>query len=118
MKPFLSLENNKERVQWAFYHIDHETRIFKDMYDYVHVDEKWFYMCEVTGTFYLANGEPEPERQAKSKRYIPKVMFLTAVARPGTIPTVNALSMAKLGSGCSLAKLLLFETRETDPLKL
>lgn len=52
------------------------------MYDYVHVDEKWFYMCEVTGTFYLANGEPEPERQAKSKRYIPKVMFLTAVARP------------------------------------
>lgn len=82
VKAWLNFENKKKRVAWALSHIDPDTKIFNDMYDYVHVDEKWFYMCEATGTYYLANDEPEPERQVKSKRFIPKVMFLAAVACP------------------------------------
>ena len=35
---------------------------------------------------YLANDEPEPERHCKSKRYIGKIMFLCAVARPRLLP--------------------------------
>ena len=55
---------------------------FQDMYDVIHVDEKWFYMTKATKRYYLADGEPEPLRSCKSKRVIEKVMFLAAVARP------------------------------------
>ena len=56
------------------------------MYDVVHVDEKWFYITEENMTVYLAHDEPEPERHCKSKRYIGKIMFLCAVARPRLLP--------------------------------
>ncbi|ETV68210.1 hypothetical protein H257_15789 [Aphanomyces astaci] len=53
-----------------------------EMLDYVHLDEKWFYLTLVNRKFYLVPGEKPPERKCKSKRFITKVMFLTAVARP------------------------------------
>ena len=58
------------------------------MYDVVHVDEKWFYITDLEEnmTVYLAHDEPEPERHCKSKRYIGKIMFLCAVARPRLLP--------------------------------
>jgi len=52
------------------------------MMEEVHVDEKWFYIIELMGKYYLLPEEEEPLRQAKSKRYILKVMFLCAIARP------------------------------------
>lgn len=39
-------------------------------------------MSEKRNTVYLAKGEKPPERSAKSARFLPKVMFLSAVARP------------------------------------
>ncbi|GJQ66340.1 hypothetical protein Trydic_g4383 [Trypoxylus dichotomus] len=47
------------------------------MYDYVRIDEKWFYLSQVKTL-----DEAEPERHCKSKRFITKVMFMAAVARP------------------------------------
>ena len=52
------------------------------MFDYVHIDEKWFYMTKVKKTYYLVVDEELPERAVKSKNFIQKVMFMTAVARP------------------------------------
>ncbi|ETV71522.1 hypothetical protein H257_13185 [Aphanomyces astaci] len=52
------------------------------MHNVVHVDEKWFYLTTVKGKFYVYDDEVLPHRQAKSKRFITKVMFLCAVAWP------------------------------------
>ncbi|CAM9673411.1 unnamed protein product [Discosporangium mesarthrocarpum] len=52
------------------------------MYDWVHVDEIWFYMMKDGRGIYLHQEEdaPKPPR-AQNKRVITKVMFLAAVAR-------------------------------------
>ncbi|CAM9881746.1 unnamed protein product [Discosporangium mesarthrocarpum] len=57
--------------------------VVADMYDWVHVHEKWFYVMKDGRGIYLYpdRGRPKPPR-AQNKRYIIKVMFLTAVARP------------------------------------
>ena len=55
---------------------------FHDMFDYVVIDEKWFYLTKDAEHYYLAPDEDDPYRTCQSKRFITKVMFLTAVARP------------------------------------
>lgn len=52
------------------------------MYDTVHVDEKWFYVQKVSNRYILTRDEPEPHLTCANKRFITKVMFLAAVARP------------------------------------
>ncbi len=54
---------------------------FIDMFDYVHIDEKWFYLTKGLEKYYLLPDEAEPVRSCKSKRFITKVMFLAVVAR-------------------------------------
>ncbi|KAF0706721.1 hypothetical protein As57867_006689, partial [Aphanomyces stellatus] len=51
-------------------------------WDVVHLDEKWFNADKDRRKTYLVPGETPRHRSWKSKRYIPKVMFLAAVARP------------------------------------
>ncbi|CAM9807864.1 unnamed protein product [Discosporangium mesarthrocarpum] len=60
--------------------------VVDDMYDCVHVDEKWFYVTKDGRGIYLHPEEdvPKPPR-AQNKRFITKVMFLAAVARPRVI---------------------------------
>jgi hypothetical protein len=55
---------------------------FPDMFDIIHIDEKWFFLTEEQSRYYLEPDEVEPIRQIKSKRFITKVMFLAAVATP------------------------------------
>lgn len=55
---------------------------FHDFYDFVHIDEKWFYVDTDRKTFYLTKNEKAPYRATQSKRFITKVMFMMAVARP------------------------------------
>ncbi|XP_074288192.1 uncharacterized protein LOC141613358 [Silene latifolia] len=55
---------------------------FKDMSCQIHIDEKWFYLATTTDTYYIVPGEEEPYHSCQSKRYITKVMFMCAVARP------------------------------------
>ena len=52
------------------------------MKNVVHIDEKWFYLTKVKRKYYLGNNVPDPHRTLRSKRFITKVMFLAAVARP------------------------------------
>ncbi|CAN0327094.1 unnamed protein product [Discosporangium mesarthrocarpum] len=60
--------------------------VVDDMYYWVHVDEKWFYVMKDGRGIYLHPEEdaPKPPR-AQNKRFITKVMFLAAVARPRMI---------------------------------
>ena len=56
--------------------------MFEDMMNYVHIDEKWFYMTKQKENYYLLPTEESPARFTKSKRFITKTMFMAAVARP------------------------------------
>ncbi|KAF0736407.1 hypothetical protein Ae201684P_007239 [Aphanomyces euteiches] len=55
---------------------------FHAMLDWIHLDEKWFFLDKDKRTFYLVKGEELPSRTARHKSHIPKLMFLTAVGRP------------------------------------
>lgn len=67
------------------------------MYDKVHVDEKWFYLKEGKLNAILAPGEKMPVRNVQSKRFMTKVMFLCAVARPRFDEAGQCLFDGKLG---------------------
>lgn len=55
---------------------------FDSMESRVHIDEKWFNMYKGQNKFYLLRDEVAPRRSCVNKRFIAKVMFLVAVARP------------------------------------
>ncbi|XP_038715957.1 uncharacterized protein LOC120009425 [Tripterygium wilfordii] len=55
---------------------------FINMYDRIHIDEKWFYISKTSHKYYLHPDEMKPYRTCKSIRFIAKIMFLAAVARP------------------------------------
>ncbi|XP_074300833.1 uncharacterized protein LOC141632159 [Silene latifolia] len=75
-----------ERIQWVLNHVNRLSlngRVsFDDMFYVVHIDEKWYYMTRLSQKYYLLRGEQEPHRTCKSKRFITKIMFMGAVARP------------------------------------
>ena len=52
------------------------------MMNTIYIDEKWFHITEQTSRFYLAPCEEPPQHTSKSKQFITKVMFMTAVAVP------------------------------------
>ena len=62
---------------------------FLGFYDEVHLDEKWFELTEIVQRFIKVKGEPSPHRTCKSKKFIPKLMFLCAIARPRFHPETN-----------------------------
>ncbi|CAM9358288.1 unnamed protein product [Discosporangium mesarthrocarpum] len=89
VKPMLSDKQKRDRVGFVLRHMHRKGGarvVVDDMYDWVHVDEKWFYAMKDGRGIYLHSGEdaPKPPR-AQNKRFITKVMFLAAVARPRMI---------------------------------
>nr|AFM74331.1 tranposase [Pseudo-nitzschia multiseries] len=96
VKPFLTEKNKKARVEFALSLIKPDGK-FEDMYDTIHIDEKWFYLKTTNQKTYLCSGEPEPHSTCKSKRFIEKVMFLCAVARPRHDADRNAGFDGKIG---------------------
>ena len=97
VKPLLSERQKQDRIDYAIRQIDFTRNRFKSSYDVVHVDEKWFDVTKVKKTYYLGPGEAPPTRATKSKRFIEKVMFLCAVARPRHDTTTNSSFDGKLG---------------------
>ncbi|XP_010472059.1 PREDICTED: uncharacterized protein LOC104751737 [Camelina sativa] len=86
LKPYLKEETKRARLQFCLSMIDphsliHEPK-FVNMYNIVHIDEKWFYMTKKSENYYLLPAEDEPLRTCQSKNFIGKVMFLVAMARP------------------------------------
>ncbi|CAN0269822.1 unnamed protein product, partial [Discosporangium mesarthrocarpum] len=79
-------KGKRDRVGFALSHMHRKGGarvVVEDMHDWVHVDEKWYYVMKDGRGIYLHPEEdaPKPPR-AQNKRYITKVMFLAAVARP------------------------------------
>jgi hypothetical protein len=62
----------KGRDQWQFC----------EMFDEVHVDEKWFYLTKMVRRYILAADKNVPEHSTHHKSHVEKVMFLCAQARP------------------------------------
>lgn len=71
--------------------------MFKDHNSFIHGDEKWFNMSKTTQRYYLVEDENIPYRSCKSKRFIVKIMFLTAVSRPTYKENGELLFDGKIG---------------------
>ncbi|KAF0697112.1 Aste57867_12178 [Aphanomyces stellatus] len=84
MKPALTDANKRRRLKWALdrIHGDDGLKCVDPMFDTVHVDEKWFFISRVKKTVYGVPEKKVKQRSCKAKRFILKVMFLSAVARP------------------------------------
>ena len=50
--------------------------------DWVDIDKKWFYLWVNKGTLKLPPGCDQGKKCLQSRAYIPKVMFLSAIAKP------------------------------------
>lgn len=74
LKPYLSEENKIARLHFCISMLEPRNLqtqpIFKDMHNYVHIDEKWFYMTKASQKYYLLPEEEQPHRTCKSKRFI------------------------------------------------
>ncbi|CAL5416629.1 unnamed protein product [Camellia sinensis] len=76
LKPYLSQENKRARLRFCLSMLEPNSLqgqpMFKSMYDYVHIDEKWFYISKEAERYYLLPEEEEPHRCCKSKHFITK----------------------------------------------
>eukprot|EP00903_Cladosiphon_okamuranus_P013263 g12367.t1 len=85
LKPLLSDDGKAQRLAWALRWVRSSpggARKFHHFFDFVHLDEKWFYICKQRQRYYLYEGEDLPIRKVQHKSHVIKVMFLAAVARP------------------------------------
>lgn len=97
LNPALTPKNKLERLQFCLSFIDPVTHKFSGMHDQIHIDEKWFYLKEGKLNAIIAPEEDMPFRNVQSKRFITKVMFLCAVARPRFDEHGNVLFDGKIG---------------------
>ncbi|XP_059315736.1 uncharacterized protein LOC132066441 [Lycium ferocissimum] len=101
IKLHLSEEDKKARQQFCISMIEGSSiprdPIFKNMFNIVLIDEKWFYMTKKSQCYYLLSDEDEPLRTCKSKNFIAKVMFLVALARPRFDNEGKELFSGKIG---------------------
>ena len=74
VKPLLTFANQVSRVPF-------EPKIHH-MYDFINLDEKWFYITLDDRKYCLCLDEAVPHRIVQHKSHIQKLMFLAAVARP------------------------------------
>lgn len=62
------MENNELHFFYGTYEIFEDDFIqFVDMFNIVHIDQKWFNLTEVSVRYYPELHKPEPYRQFKSK---------------------------------------------------
>ena len=96
VKPILTENNKLSRIAWVKSKVAEDGR-FVDMMNEIHIDEKWFYITREKERYIIVEGESIPERKVKSKRFIAKVMFLAAFARPRFDPTTGGMWDGKVG---------------------
>ena len=70
---------------------------FEGQYDRVHIDEKWFWLSKDGEKYLLVLGEERPVRRVRHKKYMTKVMFLCAQARPRYDPHTERWWDGKIG---------------------
>jgi hypothetical protein len=102
LKPTLTNSNKVHRFLYAMEQMKpgalsiREPK-WQDQMDRVHVDEKWFWLCQDGEKYHLLDDEPAPHRTTKHKNYIEKVMFLCAQARPRHDYYANRVWDGKIG---------------------
>nr|XP_043626076.1 uncharacterized protein LOC122597563 [Erigeron canadensis] len=96
IKPDLTDDNKKARLEFCLSTVT-RSLTFHDIFNVIHIDEKWFYMSKPSKRYYLVPNEIEPLRTCKSKKFITKVMFLAAVARPRFDASGNEVFSGKIG---------------------
>jgi hypothetical protein len=79
---------------------------FLEMYNIIHIDEKWFYITRKNRNFYLVPGEIDPHKTVQNKNAIVKIMFLSAVARPRFDEHGNCTFDGKLGVWAFVRKVI------------
>ncbi len=84
IKPKLTDQHRKDRINHILNLRDMaKSWEFKDQKNVVVVDESWFYLCrDRTFVRVYPGEEPPPSVKVQHKKHIPKIMFLTALARP------------------------------------
>jgi hypothetical protein len=121
LKPILTEANKMARLVYALGQIDPSsiptedgervgrTRatsvpkvpVFKDQMNSIHIDEKWFFLCQDGARYILVEDKDSPEadpvRRTRHKSHITKVMFLCAQARPRWDYSNNQMWDGKLG---------------------
>ena len=84
IKPALMHANEISRLVYDLSKINPLTILddpeFLGFYDEIHLDEKWFELTEIVQRFIKVKGAPSPHHTCKSKKFIPKLMFLSAIA--------------------------------------
>jgi AraC-like DNA-binding protein len=110
LKPYLKEPNKKQRLQFCISMLYPSTLAndpkFLEMYNIIHIDEKWFYITRKNRNFYLVPGEIDPHRTVQNKNAIVKVMFLSAVARPRFDEHGNCTFDGKLGVWAFVRKVI------------
>ncbi|XP_074318911.1 uncharacterized protein LOC141655747 [Silene latifolia] len=101
IKPQLNEKNKLDRLLFSLAQLHYDEVCkkvkFNDQSNVIHMDEKWFYLTKPSRRFYLAKGEKRPYRSIQSKKFIGKVMFMCAVARPKYGPNGEVLFDGKIG---------------------
>lgn len=64
IKPFLTEKNKKDRVEFCLSKVLPDGK-FMDFKDYIHIDEKWFYLTKCKRTYYVLLDEETPIERAK-----------------------------------------------------
>lgn len=84
IKPKLSDDHRKARIKHITDLKDMEkTWEFKEQKNVIVVDEAWFYLCKDRTFARVYPGEEPPASvKVQHKKHVPKIMFLTALARP------------------------------------
>lgn len=54
---------------------------FQDIFNYIHLDEKWFYIAKTKQKFYLLSEGLESNCRVNSKLNVVKVIFLAVIGR-------------------------------------
>jgi transposase-like protein len=112
LKPYLKEPNKTERLRFCISMLDPSTLVndpkFLEMYNIIHIDEKWFYITRKNRNFYLVPDEIDPHRTVQNKNAIVKVMFLSAVARPRFDEQGNCTFDGKLGVWAFVRKVFFF----------
>ena len=70
---------------------------YQDMQDWIHLDEKWFFLSWEKERYLLLLAEKNPKCCIKHKSHIMKIMFLCTVARPHYNPCSKTWWDGKLG---------------------
>ena len=85
IKPSLTTEQKLQRLRFVVDRVQPVGRQFSfdPCTHWVHIDEKWFYAQSDGRRGWLLQNEPKQGAPtAKSKSFLPKIMFLVAVGRP------------------------------------